>query len=108
MEGGKRPQLTPQKGVSMSDRTTPHGPPDASRISEAARRRVQADLASGRDATNPAFLYQQTATALLLAIAAGLIDPVLLARRELASRGLDGDGAWCGFDEARRIHGVQR
>lgn len=108
MECGNRPQLTPQKGVSMSDQTTPHGPPDAGQMSESARRRVQADLASDRDATNPAFLYSTTAPALLLAIAASLIDPVALARRELANRGLDADGAWVGFDRAAQIHGVQR
>jgi hypothetical protein len=73
-------------------------------MSAAARKRVLADLASGRDATNPAFLYSTTATPLLLVIAAGLIDPVALARRELASRGLDADGAWVGFDRARQIH----
>jgi hypothetical protein len=91
----------------MRDQTTPHDPPDASRMSEAARQRVRAEIAAGRDQTNPVFLYSTTAAALLLAIAAGLIDPVLLARREIANRGLDADGAWCGFDEARRIHGVQ-
>jgi hypothetical protein len=77
-------------------------------MSAAARERVQADLTSGHDATSPAYIFSTTATSLLLAIAAGLLDPVALARRELASRGLDGDGAWCGFDEARRIHGVKR
>jgi hypothetical protein len=77
-------------------------------MSDAARQRVLAEIADGHDATSPAFLYSTTATPLLLAIAAGLIDPTLLARRELASRGLDPNGEWCGFDEARRIHGVQR
>ena len=64
-----------------------------SQMSAAARQRVLADLGDGRDITNPAYLFQQTATALLLAIAASLIDPVALARRELAGRGLDADGA---------------
>lgn len=79
-----------------------------SQMSEAARQRVLADLASGHDATNPAFLYSVTSTSLLLAAAAGLIDPVLLARRELANRGLDGEGVWVGFDRAARVHGVTR
>jgi hypothetical protein len=77
-------------------------------MTPAARQRVQADLTSGHDATNPAYIYSTTATALLLAIAAGLIDPVALARRELASRGLDADGTWVGFDRAAQIHGVTR
>jgi hypothetical protein len=73
-------------------------------MTDAARERVLADLASGRDATDPRFLFSTTSTSLLLAAAAGLIDPVALARRELASRGLDADGAWVGFDRARQIH----
>jgi hypothetical protein len=77
-------------------------------MTAATRTRVLADLATGHDTTNPAFLYSTTATPLLLAIAASLIDPVLLARRELVNRGLDADGEWVGFDEARRIHGVTR
>lgn len=78
------------------------------RMSEATRQRVQEDLASGKDELDPAFLYSVTATSLLLAIADGLIDPVALARQTLASRGLDENGQWCGFDEATRIHGVTR
>jgi hypothetical protein len=82
--------------------------PGTGQMTAAARQRVQREIGDGRDITNPAYLFQQTATALLLAIAAGLIDPVLLARRELAGRGLDCDGAWVGFDRARQIHGVTR
>jgi len=92
----------------MSDHSTPHGLPDASRMSEAACQRVQAEITAGHDATNPAFLYSTTATVLLLAIAGGLIDPVALARRDLANRGLDADGTWVGFDRAAQIHGVAR
>jgi hypothetical protein len=73
-------------------------------MSAVARERVLADLASGKDEFNPAFLYSVTAAPLLLAIAAGLINPIALARRELASRGLDANGEWCGFDRARQIH----
>lgn len=97
-----------RKGLRMNDHPTP---PDASGtggMSVAARERVLADLANGRDTTNAQFLFATTSTSLLLAAAAGLIDAVLLARRELVSRGLDGDGEWCGFEAAARIHGVQR
>jgi len=73
-------------------------------MSPSARERVLAELQSGRDVTNPEFLYSTTATALLLAIADGLIDPVALARLQLASRGLDCNGTWVGFAQARRIH----
>ncbi len=86
----------------------PRVAPDPGRMSEAARRRVQAELASGRDETNPAFLLATTPPSLLLAIVNGLIDPVQLAREQLANRGLDANGLWVGFDEAARIHGVAR
>jgi hypothetical protein len=56
------------------------------------------------DHENPDFLFTTTYTALLLAVAAGRIDPVALARRELASRGVDRSGAWVGFPAAARIH----
>lgn len=78
------------------------------RMSEDARQRILEDLASGKDELNPAYLFSITATSLLLAVAAGLIDPVAIARQTLASRGLDESGQWCGFDEAARIHGVRR
>jgi hypothetical protein len=92
----------------MADHPKPPDAPASGGMSEDARRRVLADLASGRDQTNPAYIFSTTATSLLLAIAAGLLDPVALARRELASRGLDADGEWCGFDRAAQIHGVRR
>ncbi len=84
------------------------GAPEPRRMSEAARQRVQAELASGDDLKNPAYLFSCTATSLLLAIADGLIDPVRLAHEQLANRGLDENGQWVGFEEAARIHGVTR
>ncbi len=83
---------------------TPEEPKTTSRLTEATRRRLREQLASGVDETSPDFLYSTTATALLLAIEAGLIDPVRLARAELAGRGLDANGDWVGFDRARQIH----
>ena len=74
--------------------------------SDATRQRLRAQLADPdiRDLQNPAFLFSTTATDLLLAIAGGLIDPVQLARRELANRGLDANGRWIGFAAAERLH----
>jgi hypothetical protein len=85
--------------------TTPT-PKLASRMSAAATERVQAELANGQDATNPAFTFSCTNNALLLAIADGILDANGLARQELADRGLDQDGTWVGFDRAREIHFV--
>ena len=75
-----------------------------SQLSEATRHHVSQEINGGSDATNPEFLFQQTATPLLLAITGGLIDPVLLARCELANRGLDLDGKWVGFAAAEKLH----
>lgn len=46
--------------------------------------------------------FIQTAdTEVLAAVARGEIDLNLIAREELASRGLDDQGRWVGFDQAR-------
>jgi len=45
-------------------------------------------------------------TKVLSAAARGELDLNLLAREELASRGLDTQGAWVGFDRARQIQQV--
>lgn len=46
-------------------------------------------------------------TKVLAAAARGELDLNLLAREELASRGLDTQGEWVGFDRARQIHQVR-
>jgi len=92
MEGIPQPIAT--KGDDMTH----------SQISSDTERRVRQEIASGQDELNPAFLFQTTRESLLLAIAGGLIDSLDLARRELASRGLDANGTWVGFDRAREIH----
>lgn len=42
----------------------------------------------------------------LVAAARGELDLNLLAREELAARGLDQNGVWVGFDQAAKIHDV--
>jgi hypothetical protein len=76
----------------------------ADRMTDTARERVREQLASGSDDTNPAYVFSTTHTALLLAMESGTVDAANLARAELANRGLDADGNWCGFDRAREIH----
>lgn len=49
---------------------------------------------------------QIAASKVLAAAARGELDLNRLAREELASRGLDQNGAWVGFDRAREIHQV--
>lgn len=78
---------------------------EAKKISDA---QLKTEMKTGGDYMNPAFLFSTTRTDLLLAAERGLIDIVKLARKELANRGLDADGNWIGFDEARRVHGAQQ
>lgn len=58
------------------------------------------------DDRNPAYLFQGTHISLVLAIARGELDAVALARREMATRGLDRTGAWVGFDRAAQAWGL--
>ncbi len=76
----------------------------ADQMTDTARERVRELLASGSDDTNAAYVFSTTHTALLLAMETGTIDAANLARAELANRGLDADGVWCGFERARAIH----
>ena len=51
--------------------------------------------------------FIQTAdTKVLAAVARGEIDLNLIAREEMAARGLDRDGKWVGFDKARESHNL--
>ena len=45
-------------------------------------------------------------TKVLAAVARGEVDLNRIAREELASRGLDLNGKWVGFDAARTLHQV--
>ena len=45
-------------------------------------------------------------TAVLSAVANGKLDLNLLAREDLASRGLNPEGRWVGFPQARRLAGL--
>ncbi|MFA6947115.1 MAG: hypothetical protein WC220_14575 [Pedobacter sp.] len=49
------------------------------------------------DEKNPQFLFSLTHNELLTAIVNKLIDPVKLAKKELANRGFDTSGKWIGF-----------
>ena len=50
--------------------------------------------------------FQTFDTRFLVAIHHGDIDVVVLARRELMNRGLDGNGRWVGFAKAGEALGV--
>lgn len=52
---------------------------------------------------NPAYLFQTFSADILCAIVNSEINPVELARNELAARGLDRSGKWVGFEQAEKI-----
>ena len=49
-------------------------------------------------------LIQLAAAKILVAVARGDLDLNAVARRELASRGLDQTGTWVGFEQASARH----
>lgn len=57
-------------------------------------------------AGDDAMILQTAHPQLLAAAARGEIDLNLLARAELASRGLGRDGHWVGFEAAEAAHGL--
>jgi len=59
------------------------------------------------DALNPLYIFQSTATQLLVEVLKNEFDIEYCVRKELANRGLDRNGAWVGFPEAKEIHHVE-
>ena len=82
--------------------------PDAEtrRIAKASIAAV--DNGTVRDEEAAAFLFNGTANVLLVAIANGTLDARTIAKLALASRGLDDNGNWIGFDAAAKLHGITK
>ncbi|HBF89381.1 MAG TPA: hypothetical protein DDX39_12135 [Bacteroidales bacterium] len=59
------------------------------------------------DDYNPSYIFRLAATQLLCESLKGDFDIMYLIRRELANRGVDKDGKWVGFPEAKKVHGVE-
>ena len=55
---------------------------------------------------NPNYAFQTMYTDLLVKFANGKYDIDFYLRKELANRGLDVNGKWIGFDEAKKEHKV--
>ncbi len=53
------------------------------------------------DDKNPKYMLQGVDTELIIGIIEGRIDPLQLAKDQLASRGLDMNGEWIGFAKAK-------
>ena len=64
--------------------------------------RKAADEGTTPDSENPLFLFQGTATKLLVMALNGEFDFATLARRELADRGLNLKGEWIGFQKEQQ------
>lgn len=59
------------------------------------------------DDMNPNYMFSTTATRLLCEALDGDFDIMYIIRKELANRGVDKDGKWVGFPEAKKVHGVE-
>ena len=59
-----------------------------------------------KDDENPSYIFSLTSNRLLSEAIKGDFDLIYLVRRELANRGLDSNGKWVGFDEAKKMHRV--
>ena len=59
-----------------------------------------------KDDLNPKFIFNTTNTELLVQVLKGEIDPMRLVKEQLVQRGVDENGLWVGFAEAKRIHNV--
>lgn len=62
----------------------------------------------GRFTLDEIEFIQSATVRVLVAGARGELDLNLLAREELAARGLDENGVWVGFERARRIARVAK
>ncbi|MBN8696327.1 MAG: hypothetical protein J0L87_07335 [Bacteroidetes bacterium] len=61
---------------------------------------------SRKDDDNPSYIFSLTSDRLLSEAIKGDFDLIYLVRRELANRGLDSNGKWVGFDDAKKIHRI--
>jgi len=57
------------------------------------------------DDLNPNFIFNGVDTSLLLSAAKKEINLMDLAKKELANRGVGGDGQWVGFERSRSFWG---
>jgi hypothetical protein len=65
-------------------------------------------LSEVSDYENQEYMFQTTHTKLLAKIVNKKIDPVMLAKQELAARGLDLRGKWIGHDAAEEYYGLKK
>ena len=59
------------------------------------------------DELNPAYIFSQTDSSLLLDALNGKVNLDYLATKELAARGLGRSGEWVVFSEAKKVWGLK-
>jgi hypothetical protein len=59
------------------------------------------------DETDPRHIFSMTATQLLTEALKGEFSIEYLVRRELANRGVNQDGIWVGFPQAKELHHIK-
>ena len=57
------------------------------------------------DEQNPVFIFSKTHTELLVKALKGEIDLSKLVKNELINRGLNDEGQWVGFENAKKLLG---
>jgi len=60
-----------------------------------------------KDELDPRYIFNMTATQLLTEALKGEYDITYLIRLQLANRGLDIEGKWIGFDQAKKLHKIE-
>ncbi|MGP8216889.1 MAG: hypothetical protein ACLQQ4_15085 [Bacteroidia bacterium] len=59
------------------------------------------------DELDPRYIFNMTATKLLTEALKGEYSIEYMVRRELANRGLDKEGKWIGFSQAKELHQIK-
>lgn len=64
-------------------------------------------MKEGEDDKNPNYLFAMTWTELLVKVASKKVDAVMIAKKELANRGIGKNGKWVGHEESAKEWGVK-
>ncbi len=100
----------PVESVPLADAEELNGIKDAKKKDPKKAEAVKMDLTkfdNRSDDLNPRYLFQLTATQLLVEALKADIDLDYLVRLELANRGVDQEGNWVGFDKSKIIHNIK-
>ena len=77
-------------------------------VNENIEMKTDKEIGELPDDLNPKYMFNMTATTILVDIACGKIDAVDYARTQLANRGIGKSGVWVGFAEAAKQWEVRK